>query len=88
MKFVFEFQPLETQNSCGNWSMFNHHNAFELNVSSDLVLPKERNKSTKFTFPFYCSNIGKSSYLCYQGIKAWNTDISENLKTLASYILF
>ena len=70
-----------------NWPIFNHHNALELNVSSALVLPKQRNKSTKSTFPFYHSNIGKSCYLRYQVIKTWNTDISENRKTLTSYIL-
>ena len=71
-----------------NWPIFNHHNAFEVNVSSALVLSKQINKSTKFTFPFYHSNIGKTCYLRYQTIKTWNTDISENQKTLTSYILF
>ena len=71
-----------------NWLILNHHNAFELNVFSALVLPKQRNKSTKFIFQFYHSNIGKSCYLRYQVIKTWNTDISENRKILTSYILF
>ena len=71
-----------------NWPAFNHHNAFEVNVSSALLLPKQINKSTKFTFPFYHSNIGKTRYLRNQAIKTWNTDISENQKTLTSYILF
>ena len=83
--FVFELKLIETENSCGNWSILNHHNAFNLNVSLTLVLPKQRNKSTKFTLPFYHSNIGKSCYLRYQCIKALDTGISENLKTLASY---
>ena len=30
---------------------FNDHNAFRLNVSSTLVLPKQRDKSTKFNVP-------------------------------------
>ena len=68
--------------------MFKHHNAFKLNVSLTLVLPKERDKSTRFTLPFYHLNIGKSCYLRYQGIKAWDKDIPENLESLASYILF
>ena len=88
MKLCFRIATNRTENSCGNRSIFNHHNAFKINVSSILVLPKQRDKSTKFTLPFYHSNIGKSCYLCYQGIKAWDTDISENLKTLASYIFF
>ena len=67
---------------------FNDHNAFRLNVSSTLVLPKQRDRSTKFNVPFCHSNKGKSCYFRYQRIRACNTDIPENLKTLASYILF
>ena len=59
-----------------------------VNVSSTLVLPKQRDKSTKSTLPFYHWNIDKSSYLRHPGIKPWNIDFPENLKTLASYILF
>ena len=59
-----------------------------INVSSTLVLPKQRDKSTKSTLPFYHWNIGKSCYLPHPRIKAWNTDFPENLKTLACYILF
>ena len=67
---------------------FNDHNAFRLNVSSTLVLPKQRDKSTKFTIPFCHLNKGKSCYFRSQRIRACNTDIPENLKTLASFILF
>ena len=67
---------------------FNDHNAFRLNVSSTLVLPKQRDRSTKFNVPFCHLNKGKSCYFRYQRIRACNTDIPENLKTLASYILF
>ena len=59
-----------------------------VNVSSTLVLPKQKDKCPKSTVPFYHWNIGKSGYLRHPGIKAWNIDFPENLKTLASYILF
>ena len=57
-------------------------------VCSTLVLPKLRDKNTKFTLPFYHWNIRKSCYLHNPGIKTWNTDLPEDLKTLACYILF
>ena len=60
---------------------FNDHNAFRLNVSSTLVLPKQRDRSTKFNVPFCHSNKGKSCYFHYQRIRACNTDIPENLKS-------
>ena len=88
MKLCFWIAADRNGNSMPELVNFNHHNAFKLNVPSTLVPPKQRDKSTKFTVPFYHVNIGKSCYLPYQGIKAWNPDIHENLKTLASYILF
>ena len=60
----------------------------QVNVSSTLVLPKQRDKNTRSTLPFYHLNIGKNCYLRHPGIKAWNTDFPENLETLACYILF
>ena len=60
----------------------------QVNVSSTLVLTKQRDKNTRSILPFYHWNIGKNCYLCHPGTKAWNTDIPGNLKTLACYIFF